>query len=83
MGCTRAVATRSGRSACRTTVSRPAVGLASRTVRPFSVLQGDRTQSAKTVGVMPIATEMAGVNMRLEVGAVRSVLRSHDGVHTG
>ena len=29
-----------------------------------------------TVDVLPMATEMAGVNMRLEVGAIRSVALS-------
>ena len=56
-------------------------GPASKTVRFFNVLQGDCAHWAKTVGVMPLATEMAGVNMRLEVGAVRLVFSSHDAVN--
>ena len=65
---------RSGPSRSVITDSRRADGLASRTVsRRPSQLPNATLIGLVVVDLLPVATEMAGVDMRLEVGAVRSV----------
>lgn len=65
---------RSGRSVSVTIGFKRVDGLASRMVsRRPSQLPNKTLIALVVVDLLPVATEMAGVDMRLEVGAVRSV----------
>jgi hypothetical protein len=65
---------RNGLLVSATIVFRPAGGPVNKMV---SIINHDVTENTEycVVDVLPMATEMAGVNMRLEVGAVRYVRR--------